>query len=108
SCGERQDCTSQPAGAGPDLDDGGILQRTGTARYLLGQVEVEQEILAERLLRVQTVPLDDFSQGRQPVQCRHYPLTFADFPASSAASLSASTRLLSRATPCPARPKAVP
>ena len=40
----------KPARAGADLDHGGALERAGGARDARGQIEIEQEILAERFL----------------------------------------------------------
>ena len=45
---QRQQRARQPAGAGADLDDGGVFERACGARDPRGEVEVEQEILAER------------------------------------------------------------
>ena len=47
----REQRARQAAGAGADLDDGDAVERPGGARDAAGQVEIEQEILAERLLR---------------------------------------------------------
>ena len=45
----------QAAGAGPDLQHGRTLQRAGQAGDLAGEVQVEQEMLAEALVRRETV-----------------------------------------------------
>ena len=45
-----QQRTGQPAGARADLDDGHAVERPGGAGDARRQVEIEQEILAERLL----------------------------------------------------------
>ena len=50
---EREQRAGQPAGPGADLDDGCVLQLARGARDAAGEVEVEQEILAERLARRQ-------------------------------------------------------
>ena len=91
----------QPAGAGADLDDGGALQRSGGARDTAGQVEVEEEILAKRLLRREAVRRDHLAQRRQPVGGEAH-------GASRAARLSAAIRLAGLATPRPAMSKATP
>ena len=39
----------QAAGAGTDLDHGDAVERAGGARDAAGEIEIEQEILAERL-----------------------------------------------------------
>ena len=41
----------QPARARADLDDGDAVERAGGARDAAGQVEIEQEVLAERFAR---------------------------------------------------------
>src|SRR5690606_913673 len=109
ACPQRKDRSCQPAGAGSHLDDGRIVQRPGTPGDLLGKIEIEQEVLAERLARIEAMALDHVAQRRQAVQCCHQAGTFADDArASSAASMSAAMRLVSRAIPCPAMPNAVP
>ena len=45
---EREQRARQAAGAGADLDDGGVLERARRARDPRGEIEVEQEILSER------------------------------------------------------------
>ena len=47
----EQQRAGEAAGAGPDLDHVGMVERRRGARDAARQVEVEQEILAERLLR---------------------------------------------------------
>jgi hypothetical protein len=37
----------------------------------LGEIEIQQEILAKRLARVEAVTLYDVAKGRKPVQCGH-------------------------------------
>ena len=44
----------QPARAGADLDDHVPFQRCGGARDAAGEVEIQQEVLPQRLLRAQT------------------------------------------------------
>ena len=80
------------------------------------QVEVEEEILAEALVRDDTVSGDDLAQRRQrgrgrvgrPGYVRRSQTAAARLAAISAASRSAAIRLSGRATPRPAIAKAVP
>ncbi len=96
----------EPAWAGAHLDDGHALERTRCAGDAPRQIEVEQEILAEALLRRETCRADHLTQRRQTVGRAHA------FPSAwslmVAASLSASIRLRGLALPVPARLKAVP
>ncbi len=78
------------------------VERTGGAGDAAGEVEVEEEILAERLLRRESMRGDDVAQRRQPVGGR------ALTPASRAARLSAAIRLAGSAMPRPAMSNAVP
>ena len=103
-CAEGQQRARQSARAGPDLDHGGIFQRSGRTRDPRGEVEVEQEVLTERFARRQSVFADDVAQRRQVVDRAH--LGFA--AAMRAASLSAAIRLAGLALPEPAISKAVP
>ena len=50
---ERQQRPRQPARTGADLDHGGIFERTCRARDPRREIEIEQEILAERFARRQ-------------------------------------------------------
>ena len=68
---QRQQRARQSAGAGADLDDGGVFERTGGARDARGEVEVEQKILAERFARRQGMFADDVAQRRQIVDRAH-------------------------------------
>ena len=52
----------QPAGAGPDLIDGLAVERAGHGRDPGQQLPVEDEVLAERLARLEPVPRDDVAQ----------------------------------------------
>ena len=54
-----------PPGPGTDLDHRDAVERAGGARDAAGQVEVEQEILAERFARGEAVAPDDVAQRRQ-------------------------------------------
>ena len=62
----RQKRARQAAGAGSDLDHGDACERPGGAGDLSGQVEIEQEVLAERLAGVKPVraPTTSRSGGR--------------------------------------------
>ena len=68
---ERQQRARQPAGAGADLDDGGAFERARGARDPRGEVEVEQEILAERFACRQGMFANDVAQRRQVVDRAH-------------------------------------
>ena len=68
---QRQQRARQAAGAGADLDDGGAFERARGARDPRGEVEVEQEILAERFARRQGMFADDVAQRRQIVDRAH-------------------------------------
>ena len=68
---ERQQRARQPAGTGADLDDGGVLERPRGARDPRREVEVEQEILAQRFARRQGMFADDVAQRRQVVDRAH-------------------------------------
>jgi len=57
----------QPAGAGTDLDHSDVFERTGSACDASRQVEVEQKILAERSLGLQSMPPYDLPQRWQPI-----------------------------------------
>ena len=94
----RQQSPRQPAGAGADLDDGRIIERSGGAGDARGEIEVEEKILAERFFRVEPVTRDDLAQRRQSV----------DHAVIRPASRIASIRLVGSATPLPAMSKAVP
>ena len=91
----------QAARPGADFDDDDAFQRAGGARDAAGQVEVEEEILAERLFRVEAVRGDDLAQRRQAVRGEAH-------GARRAASRSAAIRLVGLASPLPAMSKAVP
>jgi hypothetical protein len=60
----RPECKQRPcqtAGAGTDLDDGGLVEPSRCSCDPTRQVEVEQEILAEALVRDDPVPRDDLA-----------------------------------------------
>jgi hypothetical protein len=97
----RQERARQAAGAGSDLDDGDAFERAGGAGDPGRQVEIEQEVLAERLAGVEAVARDDLAQRRQSVGGERHCVR-------RSASLSAAIRLVGLATPLPAMSKAVP
>ena len=102
---QREQRAGQPAGAGADLDDGGVFERGRGARDARGEVEVEQEILSERFSRRQRVLLDHVAQRRKVVDRAHAGCATA---AIRAASRNAAIRLDGLARPVPAMSKAVP
>jgi hypothetical protein len=57
-CPLRQKRAGEPAGTRTDLDHGDTFERAGGAGNAGGQVEVEEEVLAERSLRRQAMPPD--------------------------------------------------
>ena len=61
----------EPAGAGTDLDHGHAVERAGGAGDAGGEIEIEQEVLAERFSRAQIVPFDHLSQRREVVDRAH-------------------------------------
>ena len=66
-----QQGAGESAGTGTGFDNGGVAQIAGGPRNPRGEVEVEQEVLAERFLGAQIVPPDDLAQRRQVVDLRH-------------------------------------
>ena len=99
----------QAAGAGADLDDGRVIEWSGGAGNPAGQIEVEQEILAEPLACGDPVPGDDLPQRRQRrVRGVASQPAAPRLAAISAASRSAAIRLSARALPWPAIANAVP
>ena len=97
----RQKRARQAAGTGPDLDHGDACERPGGAGDLSGQVEVEEEVLPERLAGFEPVRRDHFAQARQAVRGEAHRV-------NRSASLSAAMRLAGLATPFPAMSNAVP
>src|SRR4051794_9390424 len=81
-----------------------MFERAGGARDARGQVEVQQEILAQRFARRQGVLLDDLAQRRQVVDRAHAGLVAA----MRAARRNAAIRLDGLARPVPAMSNAVP
>ena len=101
----RAAAAHKAARARADFDHGSVFQRTGGAGDAARQVEVEQEVLAERFLGHEPMGANDLAQGRQVVDLAH------GWPALAprrAASLIAAIRLSGRAMPFPAMSKAVP
>ena len=95
----------RPPGPGPISTIGDAGKVAGRPRDTPGEVEVEQEVLAERFLRRDAVPADDLPQRRQAVLGDHRALSAV---AIWRASLSAAIRLPGRALPVPAMLNAVP
>ncbi len=60
-----------PPGPGPTSITVDAVERPGGARDAAGEIEIEQEILAERFLGGQAVPADHLAQRRQVVDLRH-------------------------------------
>ena len=101
----RAPCASsarvRPPGPGPISTTATPSERAGRAGDAAGEVEVEEEILAERFLRREAVRGDDLAQRRQAVGGEAH-------GARRAASFSAAIRLVGLATPLPAMSNAVP
>ena len=93
-----------PPGPGPTSITVASFERARGARDPRGEVEVEQEILAERFAGRQGVFANDVAQRRQVVDRAHAGLVAA----MRAASRNAATRLDGLALPVPAMSKAVP
>ena len=91
----------RPPGPGPISTTTIAFERAGGARDAAGQIEVEEKILAERLLGLRAVRGDDFAQRRQAVRGEAH-------GARRAASRNASIRLVGLASPLPAMSNAVP
>ena len=94
----------QAAGPRADLHDGGIVERSCGTRDARGEIEIEQEILAERFAGRQSVLANDLAKRREVVDRTHQ--IFA--AAMRLASFSAAIRLAGLASPVPAMSKAVP
>src|SRR6478735_7507719 len=101
---EREQGARQPARTRTDLDDGGVLERSRRTRDARGEIEVEEEVLAERFARRQSVLANDLAKRREVVDRAHR--VFA--AAIRLASLNAAIRLAGLALPVPAMSKAVP
>ena len=100
-CALREQRARQATRSGADFDDDDAGQRSGGARDATRKVEIEQEILSERLLGVQAVRGDDLAQRREAVVGQRH-------PESRAASRVAAIRLEGLANPLPAMSNAVP
>ena len=105
----------QAARPGADFENGHAGERSGRPSDAGSEVEVEEEILSERLFGDKTMPADHFAQRRQAVgRIAHDAATgtaravLGAAPASRAASRSAAIRLVGSARPVPAMSKAVP
>ncbi|MGZ5985695.1 MAG: 4-hydroxythreonine-4-phosphate dehydrogenase PdxA, partial [Caulobacteraceae bacterium] len=89
----------QIARARTDLEGDAGVKRPGQAGDLAGDVEVEQEVLAETLVGEDAVGRQDVAEGRQAGESvRHA----ARRPAMAAAVRTAAIRLSGRAIPWPA------
>jgi len=67
----RQQRARQTARAGANFDHGRALQGAAGAGDARGQIEIEQEVLAERFLGGQAMPVDHVAQRRQVVDLAH-------------------------------------
>ena len=100
-----------PPGPGPTSTTVDSCERAGRARDARREIEVEQEVLAERLARRQLVAPDHLAQRRQVVDRAHRGATAAPVvcgAANRAARRSAAIRLVGSARPVPAMSNAVP
>src|SRR5215472_7785367 len=113
---ERQQRAREPAGARTDFDHRDCFQRSCCARDPPGKIEIEQEILAERFSRAQSIAANNLAQRRQFIEWLFHGAVFGTAAsavatvdaASRAASRSAAIRLVGSALPVPAISKAVP
>src|SRR5262249_13160814 len=106
----QQQGAREAARARPDLDDGALVERLGSARDAPRQVEVEQEVLAEPLAGIEAVTGDGLAQRRQRRHARSH-LIHAQVlrrRAMSSAMAIAAIRLAGSARPVPAMSRAVP
>src|SRR5437762_14212841 len=83
----------QSSRSGADLQHRDAIDWTGSARNASGEIEVEQEILTERLAGGKFVATDDFAQRRQSIGRTHFAAANVGAATSRAASLSAAVRL---------------
>ena len=102
----EQQRPGEAAGAGAYLDDGDLFERPRRAGDAPGQVEIEQEVLAEAFLGGEPEVADHLAERRQAVGRGHARASV--FSCMAAARRSASIRLRGLAWPVPAMPKAVP
>ncbi len=103
-CSFEEQSTGEPARSRPDFEDGVAGERAGGTGDAPRQVEIEQEVLAEALLRREPVPRDDVAQGRQAIAHGRD----GAWAAIAQASFTAWIRLDGLALPVPARDNAVP
>ena len=104
----EQQGARQPAGTGTDLDHQALIERRGSPRDAPRQVEIEQEMLAEPLARIETVRRDDLAQGRQSGKAVHGRDQVRRRRAMSSAMRSPAIRLVGSARPVPTISSAVP
>ena len=71
ACAGDEERTGEPARAGADLDHLHAFERPGSARDPRGEVEIEKEILPERLLGAKTMPADHLAQRRKVIDGAH-------------------------------------
>ena len=71
-CSVRKQRAREAARTRAHFDDGNALERSAGARDPAGEIEIEQEILAERLARRQAVPADHLAQRREFVDLRSF------------------------------------
>ena len=64
ACAERKQRARKPTWTRSDLHHRDIFKRFSRSRYARGQIEVEEEILAERFFRLEIMPADDLAQRR--------------------------------------------
>ena len=95
-----QQRAGQAAGTGADLQHVASAQISGAAGDLGGEIEVEEEVLAQLLLWCEVEAADDLGQRRKAVDSGHAP---ARASAISRAARRASMKLRGSAVPCPAR-----
>jgi len=93
----------EAAGTGADFEHVALRQVARLSRDLGGEVEIEQEILPQRLARREAMRGNDAGKRRQLVE-RAHPRARASVSASRSASISEA----GLATPCPAMSSAVP
>ncbi len=64
---KRQKRAREPARPRTDFDYGDCLERSRGAGDPRGEIEIEQEVLAERFSRGQAVAANNLAERRQPV-----------------------------------------
>ena len=97
----------EAAGPRANFDDGRSFERSGGAGDAAGEIEIEQEILAEALARAKPRGADDVAERRQPVR-RAQGAGVRAWRCMASASRKASIRLRGLALPVPASANAVP